>query len=406
MVVKKLEKDSSTENDRDTSVFNINVYNNISKTGLDLFKNTNYFVDEKDSDPDAILVRSQKLHDLELNTSLKAIGRAGAGVNNVPIQKCTDNNIVVFNTPGANANAVKELVFGAMILTSRRLFKSIKFVKALSDFDGDLNSHVEASKKKFKGYEINGKKLTVVGLGAIGVMIANDSKSLGLSVDGFDPFISVENAWGLSNKINKSLDLNNSLSNSDFVSVHMPLTEKTKGFFNKESIAKMKTGSVLINFSRAEIVNEDDVIDALVNGKLSYYITDFPTKRLIELDNAICIPHLGASTIEAEENCAKMIVHQIKDFLIDGNIKNSVNFPNCYLERKSENRLIVINENIPKVVSEITAILADNNINISEMINKSKDSIAYNILDIDKSLSEQQLTALRGINGVRTVRLI
>jgi D-3-phosphoglycerate dehydrogenase / 2-oxoglutarate reductase len=386
-------------------MYKIKIYNKIDLNKTTGFNDKEFVFDENYDDPDSILVRSYKLHDMNINNSLKAIGRAGAGVNNIPVDLCTENSIVVFNTPGANANAVKEMVLTGMFLSARNIIGGIDFAKGLVGTEG-VAKIVEANKSKFAGYEIKGKKLGVIGLGSIGMMVANDCVYLGLDVMGYDPFISVDSAWGLLREVKPAPSLDPLLENSDIISLHMPLTEKTKSFINEARLKKMKKGAVILNFARAEIVDEDAIITALDEGHLRLYVTDFPTDKLLKHNKVISIPHLGASTKEAEDNCAVMISEQVADYLENGNIKNAVNFPDSYLERTSEFRLVVINKNIPNMVGQITAVLAEYQINISEMLNKSVGDIAYNIVDINNKPSEDVLNKIKNIEGITKVRLL
>jgi len=388
-------------------MFTIQTLNKISKVGLDLFsKDLFRITDEAQEKVDALLVRSANLHDMTFSDSVKAIGRAGAGVNNIPIDKCTKQNIVVFNTPGANANAVKELVLGSMFLASRNLMNGIDYVKSLKGNGEAIPDLVEQNKSQFKGYELRGKRLGVVGLGSIGLMVANEAAALGMDVEGFDPFISVNRAWELSRAVKPSISFNKLISTADFLTFHMSLTPDTKNLINKESLQKMKKNCVLLNFARAEIVNEDDIIEALENNQIAMYITDFPTERLLATKNVVSIPHLGASTREAEDNCAIMVAEQIQDFLLNGNIQNSVNFPNCSIDRSGDARLIIANDNVPNMVGQITAILASEKLNILEMINKSRGDLAYNIVDISGACDDSVVTKLKQIEGIRLVRLL
>jgi D-3-phosphoglycerate dehydrogenase len=385
----------------------IKTMNKISKLGLDLLDPAAFEVNEAAKNPDAILVRSAQLHALEFNSNLKAIGRAGAGVNNIPIDKCTENNVVVFNTPGANANAVKEIVLGSLILASRNLVHGMEFTSALGgETDKAIHEIVEEKKSLFKGFEIRGKKLGVVGLGSIGMMVANDAVSLGMEVEGHDPFISVHRAWELSRAVKPCENFNKLLAHSDFITFHVSLTPETKGLMNAEAFKRMKKGSVLLNFSRDQIVEEDAVIEALESDHLRMYITDFPTQKLLKTKNVVCLPHLGASTREAEDNCAIMIADQISDFLLNGNISNSVNFPNCSIERSGKSRLVIANKNIPNMVGQITGILASEGLNILEMVNKSRGDLAYNIVDLNDDCPAAVIEKIRKVEGISFVRLI
>ncbi len=387
-------------------MFKIQTLNKIDTKGLDLLDRSSYEVASEISNPDGILVRSAKMHDMELPPSLKAIARAGAGVNNIPIEKCSERGIVVFNTPGANANAVKELVLASMFLASRKIVEGINWVNSLKGTKDDVSKLVEDNKSKFGGHEVMGKTLIVIGLGAIGAMVANNAIDLGMKVIGYDPTISIESAWGLSRDVERATVLESCISRADFITVHVPLNDATRGMFNNERFNLMKGGVNLLNFSRNGLVNNDDLKKAIANGKIASYITDFPDAELIEMDNVVCIPHLGASTEESETNCALMAVKQMKDFLTSGNLKNSVNFPDCELPETGATRIIIANKNIPNMLGQFTSILADNKVNIADMINKHKQDYAYTIIDTDSPITDEILNKIRGIEGVTMVRLL
>ena len=384
----------------------IQIFNKISKLGLDILDKSRFETSNSFLDPDAILLRSHNLHDLKFGQSLKAIGRAGAGVNNIPVDECSSRGVVVFNTPGANANAVKELVILALLISSRNIIESVRYVDTIQQLGETIPSLVETNKSRFKGVEIAGKRLAVIGLGAIGVMVANTASSLGMHVSGYDPFITVNRAWGLSRNVVQAQNLNALLSNSDYVTLHMPLNKQTKYFFDKEHLARLQPGSILLNFSRPEIVKQGDLVSALNNKQFSKYVCDFPTDILIPNPNVIVFPHLGASTQEAEDNCSKMIVTQISEFLSTGNITNSVNFPDCSMDFSGSFRLSIINKNVPSMVVKISQLIANFNLNISEMINKSQDSLAYTLVDVVGSYSDQLLKDLHEIDGVIKARVI
>lgn len=408
MVVRKQEKDFNLEKDNIylRITMKIKIFNKISKNGISYLENNNVLISDEEN-YDAILVRSSKLHDQNFPSSLKAIGRAGAGVNNIPVDKCTSDGIVVFNTPGANANAVKELVLTGLFLSCRDILGGINFAKSLKDEpEEQIQAKVESSKSNFKGFEVKGKRLGVIGLGAIGVLVANDALNLGLKVSGYDPFISVDRAWGLSSSVDSVQNINRVLSESDFITLHMPYTKSTHCFLNEERVDLLKHNSVVLNFARPEIVDEDAILKGLDNGKISRYITDFPSQKLLCSDKVIPIPHLGASTKEAEENCAIMIAEQVYDFLKNGNIRNSVNFPNCSMDRSGSNRIVIANKNIPNMVGQITGIIAANDLNICEMVNKSRDEVAYNILDVNGEVSDSILDQFESVDGVIFARLI
>jgi len=387
-------------------MFKIQTLNKIATVGLDNLPRENYETSTEMQNPDAILLRSFKMHDMELPNSLQAIARAGAGVNNIPIEKCSEKGIVVFNTPGANANGVKEIVLSSLFLASRNIIGGVQWTRSLENEGDMVPKLVEKGKSNFGGCEIKGKKLGVIGLGAIGVMVANDAISLGMDVIGYDPFISVEAAWSLSSKVNRANALEVLLSEADYITMHLPLMEQTKGFINDEKFAMMKDGVKLLNFARGGLVNNISLKKALDSEKVACYITDFPDVDLLNIKNIIPIPHLGASTGESEDNCAIMAIKQLKDFLEHGNIKNSVNFPNCQMARTASFRLIVYNKNIPNMLSQITAFLAEQNINIVDMINKSRGDYAYNMIDIDNAITNEQLDNIKNTPGVITANLI
>lgn len=387
-------------------MFQIQTRNSIANEGISLFPKEKYSVTEVGDKPDAIVLRSYNMHNEVLAPSLKAIGRAGAGVNNIPVERCTQAGIVVFNAPGANANAVKELVLAGMLLSARNLIEGATYSHSILHEGEKVPELVEKNKARFSGVELGGKRLGVVGLGAIGMMVANDAVALGMLVEGYDPFISIKNAWALSHQVKPAVNLSKLLAGSDFITLHMPLTPETDKFINRESLAHVKRGATLLNFARAEIVDNDAVLEALDQGILGRYITDFPTEALIRHPNVICIPHLGASTEEAETNCAVMVVRQIMDYLENGNITNSVNFPNCVLERTAPHRLILMNENVPNMVGQITAVLAQDGLNIAEMVNKSKSELAYNIIDFNGQIKADLLQRLQAVPGVLMARLL
>ncbi|MCB9362812.1 phosphoglycerate dehydrogenase [Candidatus Woesearchaeota archaeon] len=355
--------------------------------------------------PDAIVVRSYKLHDLRIGKKLTAIGRAGAGVNNIPVETCTAQGIVVFNTPGANANAVKELVLCGLLLSSRKIVQGVQWTGTLT---GQENAHtlVEKNKSSFKGNELLGRTLGVIGLGAIGRRVANDALALGMDVIGFDPHISIEHAWQLSRGVQKAASLDEIYTKCDYITIHIPLLEQTRGMFDASVFSKLKSGTRLLNFSRDALVQESDLLDAIASGQVGCYVTDFPTDKLIGLDQVITIPHLGASTEEAEENCAVMIANQITDFLQYGNIKNSVNFPDCSLPKNGYRRITVVNRNTPGLLEQITQAVNKYNLNIEELLNKSKGDMAYTIVDVSGTPEASLQTELEGIEGVIRVRML
>jgi len=387
-------------------MYKIQTLNKISPIGLDLFPRDNYEIASEIVNPDAIVLRSFAMHEMEIPKSVKSVARAGAGVNNIPIDKCTAQGIVVFNTPGANANGVKELVLAGLLLSSRRLVPGIEWAKGLIGKGDEVGKLVEKGKSEFAGPEIKGKRLGVIGLGAIGVMVANDAAALGMEVMGYDPFISVDAAWRLDHSVTQAKSQEALIAESDYISVHVPLTDKTKGMFNKERFATMKRGVRLLNFSRGDLVNNNDLADALADGTVGAYVTDFPTEALLKMDKVIAFPHLGASTPEAEDNCAVMAVIQTRGFLERGNIKNSVNFPDCELDFRTKARVVIANKNVPNMVGQITGALAAEKINIADMINKHKGDLAYNIIDVDGELTEGAVDKIRAIEGVIMARVI
>jgi D-3-phosphoglycerate dehydrogenase len=383
--------------------------NSIAAEGLYLFSADKYEVGPGTADPDAILLRSADLRKVSIPQSVLAIVRAGAGYNNIPVEECSERGIVVFNTPGANANAVKELTLAALFLSSRKISDSIRWLLSLKDgasAGGDVSALVEKEKSRFEGPEISGKTLGVVGLGSIGVMVANDAAALGMDVIGYDPYISVNAAWNLSRSVRHAETIEDVLRNSDYVSIHVPYSDATKDMLSADKIRIMKKGARLLNFARGGLAKEADVISALESGRLSVYITDFPTVELLKNDKVICIPHLGASTPEAEINCAICAVKQAKNFLENGVIENSVNFPSCRLSRNSPYRLLAANRNIPNMVGQITTLLAAGGINITDLINHHRDGYAYNIIDTEQEIPASILAALQNIPGIIRVRTI
>ncbi|MGN0179049.1 MAG: phosphoglycerate dehydrogenase [Monoglobaceae bacterium] len=384
-------------------MYQIQTLNKISKKGLAVL-DSNYTCADEVENPDGIILRSYKMHDMELPESLRAIARAGAGVNNIPIDKCTDAGIVVFNTPGANANAVKELVIAALLLSSRKIVQGIEWAKTLAGEGDAVGALVEKGKSNFVGPEIEGKTLGVVGLGAIGVRVANAAHHLGMDVVGFDPYLSVDAAWHLTRFAHKANSLDELLEKADYVTIHVPSTPSTKGMFNSEAFANMKKGARLLNFSRGDLVDENDVQEALENGSLAAYITDFASEALLKNDKVICMPHLGASTPESEENCAVMAANEIKDFLENGNIKNSVNFPNCDMGKKTGDRITILHKNVPSMIKKITDVLES--VNIANMLNKSKGDNAYTMIDVDGKCDSASIAAISGMPEVIKVTLL
>lgn len=386
-------------------MYRIQTLNKISKKGLAVLDDDYNIADEVEN-PDGIILRSFKMHDMELPESLRAVARAGAGVNNIPIDKCTDKGIVVFNTPGANSNAVKELVLTALLLSSRKIVKGIEWVKTLAGEGDAISSLVEKGKSNFAGQEIEGKVLGVIGLGAIGVKVANAAHHLGMDVIGFDPYLSIDAAWHLTRFAHKASSLDELLEKADYITVHVPATPETKGMLNSEAFARVKKGAKLLNFSRGELVDEGDLITALEDGQLSCYVTDFASEALIANENVICMPHLGASTSESEENCAVMAASEIKDFLENGNIKNSVNFPNCDMGKAVGARVTVLHKNVPSMLKNITDVFSSEGVNISNMLNKSKGDNAYTMIDIDGKCDTALVNAIENMDDVIKVTLL
>jgi D-3-phosphoglycerate dehydrogenase / 2-oxoglutarate reductase len=380
--------------------------NKISLKSLGLFVAGGFGVGNEVPDPNAILVRSAEVKSEMLTSDLEAIARAGAGTNNIPVNECTEKGIVVFNTPGANANGVKELVIVGLLLSSRNIVDGISWAKGLVDKGEEVPNLIEKGKGKFAGNEILGKKIGVIGMGAIGNLVAKAADALGMEVSGFDPYVSQEVKQILPRNVEIKADINQLLTESDFITLHLPLGKDTKGFINNEKFAVMKKGAKLLNFARRELVDLDDLKKAIKEGVVASYVTDFPDAELLMLPEVIGIPHLGASTEEAEENCAIMAAEQLIDFLTNGNVKNSVNFPGCILERTGKKRLTVANQNKPGMIEKITHLLADNGINVAEMLNKSKGEIAYNIIDVDGDINEQIFETIKAIEGVIWVKVL
>ena len=380
--------------------------NPISHVGLVERLDENYVKTDEAGEADVILVRSAKMHDMEFGANLKAIARAGAGVNNIPLDRCAEEGIVVFNTPGANANGVKELVIAGMLLAARDIIGGINWVQEHEE-DGDIAKVTEKKKKAFAGTELQGKKLGVIGLGAIGVLVANAATNLGMDVYGYDPYLSVESAWKLSRSIHHANTVDELYKECDYITIHVPALEDTKGMINKNAISLMKKNVVILNFARDTLVNSEDIVDALVSGTVKCYVTDFPTPEIAGVKGAIVIPHLGASTEESEDNCAQMAVDEIRDFLENGNISHSVNYPDCTLGPKgNEDRITVFHHNIPNMLGQFTSLMAQEDMNISLMTNKSRKEYAYTVMDVDKKVEDTVLEKLEAIDGVLKVRVI
>lgn len=388
-------------------MYKILTLDKIDPQGLSHFPSERYETGNQVEDPDAIILRSFNMHNLEIPARVKAIARAGAGVNNIPIDVCTKKGIVVFNTPGANANGVKELVLAGLLLTSRDIHGGINWAGTLVGQGDQVPALIEKGKKNYAGNEILGKTLAVIGLGAIGILVANTAQMLGMKVIGYDPYISITQAQKLSDKIFLARSLESAISNADFVTLNIPLTGETKGYINREKILQMKNGVKILNFARGELVNNADMSEALDSGKVYRYITDFPNEETLKMKNAICIPHLGASTEESETNCAIMAVDQVREYFERGNIINSVNFPNVEMEPGGASRIVVANRNVPTMVNQISSVLAKKGINILNMLNKNKGDIAYNIIDIDTSGVDLSIAdELNSIDGVFLARII
>ena len=387
-------------------MFSIKTINNISDKGLSRLPAEMYSVSPDIDDPDAIILRSQNLHAMAIPSSLAAVGRAGAGTNNVPVEQLGEKGVVVFNAPGANANAVKELVIAGMLLACRNICQAWQYASNVEGTDEEQNKAVEAGKKKYVGYELPGRTLGVVGLGAIGVEIANVAVALGMRVVGFDPTITVKSAWKMSSDVEEMASIDELLKESDFISFHVPLIKETQNLLNAESIKIMKQGAVVLNFARHGIVNDDAVLAALESGKLSAYVCDFPAEKLKRNDRVITLPHLGASTAEAEENCAMMVADQLKDFLENGNIRNSVNFPAVKLPRGGKSRVALAHKNMPDMIAKISATVGEAGFNIHHMRNESRNDLAYTLMDIECDIGEDLIEKLSTIEGVLKARQV
>lgn len=387
-------------------MFKIKTFNNISEKGLGRLPASDFDVNAGHESPDAIILRSHKLHDYPIPDSLLAVGRAGAGTNNVPVANMSEHGIPVFNAPGANANAVKELVIAGMLLACRNICQAWDYANKVEGTPEQQSKAVEDGKKKYVGYELPGRTLGVVGLGAIGVYVANAAVALGMRVVGFDPTITVKSAWRMSSEVKEMPSINELVKQSDFVTFHVPLLESTKNLLSHQRIAMMKDGAVVLNFARDGIVEDEAVLNALNSGKLGAYVCDFPSPNLKGHDRVITLPHLGASTVEAEENCAIMVAKQLKDFLQDGNIHNSVNFPEIKLARIGDVRLAISNENRPDMVGQISHVLGQAGVNIQHMSNESRGDLAYTLMDLDKAIDENALSDIKAIGGVLSARQI
>ncbi len=385
-------------------MYNIQMLNKIAKIGTDRLDPAAYTLGTEMNDPDAILVRSAVMHDMPLGENLKAIARAGAGVNNIPVEACTEKGIVVFNTPGANANGVKELTLCALFLAARNIVGGIEWAKTLEG--DDVAKAVEKGKSQFAGTELKGKTLGIIGLGAIGGMVANVAVHLGMKVIGCDPYLSVEGAWNLNHHVEKAATYEEIYKKADYISLHVPATKDTKGMICAESIAMMKDGVRLINLSRADLVNAADVAQAMQSGKMAAYVTDFPTAEVLAIPGVVAIPHLGASTEESEDNCAVMAALELDDYLTNGNIRNSVNFPPASMPRSTDCRVCLFNANVPEVITSVTKIISVGGRNIENMMNKSRGNVAYTIMDVVGDVDEDTVAQLEALDGVMRVRVI
>jgi D-3-phosphoglycerate dehydrogenase len=387
-------------------MYKILTLNHIAKSGLETFDPKKYQIGPEITNPDAIIVRSFDLHNYTIPESAQVIGRAGAGVNNIPIASLTQRGIPVFNTPGANANAVKELVITAILLACRNICPAWDYVKQLQGDAKSMHEQVEKQKKQFSGFELPGKTLGIIGLGHIGVSVANTALDLGMKVIGYDPAITVKNAWQLSASVQQAEHLQEVFAHADFITLHVPFTKNTENFIQAKQLQQMKKGAVLLNFSRDGIVHHKDLLQAIESGQLRNYVCDFPDPLFNNHPHIICLPHLGASTQEAEENCAVMVAQQIQHYLEDGRIKNAVNFPEVHMPRTAGSRLAIVNENVPKMVAQISTVLSDANINILDLINKSQGEVAYNLIDTNTPMSEMLIKEIAQIPGVLKVREI
>jgi D-3-phosphoglycerate dehydrogenase len=387
-------------------MYKVKIYNNIAASGLERLDSNRYQIIDDLSKSTSIVLRSHKLTEDNIPLSIDAIGRAGAGVNNIPVDAMSDRGVPVFNAPGANANAVKELTIASLLIAARNICIARDYVRSLDPQKIDIKKSVEAGKKQFAGIELPGRTIGVVGLGSIGVSVANTALALGMKVVGFDPNVTINNAWKLSSGVQKVDSLDEIFQRSDAVTIHVPLINETKNLINSKSINMLKKGSILINFSRAGIVNTDDVLRSLDNDGLSCYVCDFPEPSIMFHEKIIALPHLGASTHEAEENCAIMVIENLKDYLENGNINYSVNFPEANMPRNSAYRLTVANKNIPNMVGQITAILAAENLNIEDLLNKSLGSLAYTIVDVDREISNDVLDKISDIDGILRLRYL
>ena len=385
---------------------NIKTYNKISAAGLNRLAAKGYAYGDEVEDPVGAIVRSASLHETEFPKSLLAIARAGAGTNNIPIDRCSEQGIVVFNTPGANANAVKELVIAGLLIASRRIVPAIEWAKGLKGNGEAVGKMVEKGKSAFAGPEISGKSIGVIGLGAIGVRVANAANHLGMKVYGYDPYLSVNAAWNLTHNAIHAIDIKEIFENCDYITIHVPLTPETKGFINAETIATMRDGVRILNFARGDLVHSTDILAALENGKVAAYVTDFPNDEILGHDGVIAIPHLGASTPESEDNCAGMAADELTDYIENGNITNSVNLPNTAMARSSEKRICIIHKNVPTMITKITQVLAAKGVNIENMLNTSKKQYAYTLLDVPGDITDDIANEIAALDDIIRVRVI
>ncbi|HIW74740.1 MAG TPA: phosphoglycerate dehydrogenase [Firmicutes bacterium] len=387
-------------------MFQIMTLNKIAACGTDRFDKEKYTVSGECAAPDGVMVRSASMHEMELPASLKAIARAGAGVNNIPLDTCSEAGIVVFNTPGANANAVKELVVAGLLISSRKVVAGIEWAKTLKGQGAEVTKLVEKGKSAFAGPEIRGKKLGVIGLGAIGSLVANCAVDLGMEVYGYDPYLSVDAAWGLSSKVHHATSYEQIFAQCEYITIHVPLTAETREKLNAEAFAQMPDGVRILNFSRADLVNGNDMREALASGKVAAYVVDFPTDDMLGVENVIAIPHLGASTPESEDNCAVMAAAELIDYLENGNIRNSVNFPAMEIARSTDTRICVLHRNVPNMLAQISGVVSAEGINIESMVNRSKKDYAYTLLDVVGDVSDDCLQKIEAIDGVIRLRKI
>ncbi|MDC8445937.1 MAG: phosphoglycerate dehydrogenase [Nitrosomonas sp.] len=392
--------------DHQKNTFSIQTLNQISPLGLDRFPKDRYHIGANIASPDAVLVRSHDMLNMAIPESVLAIGRAGAGTNNIPVQAMSKRGVPVFNTPGANANAVKELVIAGLLIAARNLLPALRFVETLQGNDDALHQQVEKEKKRFSGIELPGRTLGIIGLGEIGRLVADAALKMGMKVVGYDPNITVESAWSLSSEVKKANTLEALLRYSDFITVHVPLLDSTLHLINEKSISLMKQDVIVLNFSRNRIANEDAILDGIASRKIKYYVCDFPSQKLQHHEAVITLPHLGASTQEAEENCAIMVIHQLIDFLQNGNIKNTVNFPNIGMERESPHRIAIANANVPNIVGQVSTCMAKAGLNIHNMVNKSRGEMAYTLVDVDSPVPQKVIEAIALISGVLSVRYV